>query len=438
MVRGILLSATADSPAKCLLQNFVQYNGFSGCPYCLETGVTVKTSAKDHTRAYPYNRENAGKGYNMERTHADTLQHAYMAHESKIEGNYAPVCGVKGYSWFMFVPGFDIIKGVAIDYMHCTLLGVMKMLLSLWFENTYATEPWSICKKIDSVDKCLLHILPPNYISRVPRSIAKDLSHWKAFEFRSFLFFYSIPCLWSVLPEEYFQHFILLVEAIWLLDQKSISPNSLEKAGQLLRHFCLIVEALYGPRYETSNVHCLLHLPDCVKNIGPLWCCSCFWFEDYNGDLRKLFHGSKKVELQIAFSICVQQKIPELLPALPFGSASKEFYEHMAVNKNFLKCNREEISAETFALGVMSPTQLSEELTGVIESKLGTRILKTFMFKRVQVSRNIIHSKSYLNVSRRNSCTVEIENLGLVDTKFFVKVLVKCPNAIFCFPQVLL
>lgn len=35
----------------------------------------------------------------------------------------------------MFVPGFDIIKAVAVDYMHGTLLGVVKMLLQLWMNK---------------------------------------------------------------------------------------------------------------------------------------------------------------------------------------------------------------------------------------------------------------------------------------------------------------
>lgn len=198
----------------------------------------------------------------------------------------------------------------------------------------------------------------------------KDFSHWKASEFRSFLFFYGIPCLWNILPDEYFQHFILLVEAIWLLDQISVSPECLQKAHNLLQHFCLRIEALYGSRYEMFNVHCLLHLHDCVKNIGPLWACSCFWYEDYNGDLRRLFHGTNKVELQIAFSICVQQKIPELVPLLPHGSAAKEFYEHMTQARYSLNCKREEISNNVFALAIMSPATLSAALTHCVESKL--------------------------------------------------------------------
>jgi len=322
-VRGILLCAMMDAPAKCLMQNFVHYNGFSGCPYCLEQGTSVKTSAKGHTHAYPFNRKCLHQGYDEDRSHENTLQHAYEAHKSKLEGKYSPVCGVQGYSWFMFIPGFDIIKGIAVDYIHCVLLGVTKMLMTLWFDKSHATVCWSISKQDEEVDRRLLNITPPNCISRAPRSITKDFAHWKASEFRSFLFFfYSIPCLWNILLDEYFQHFILFVEAIWLLDQSSISPQCLQKAGNLLHHFCLRIEALYGCCYEKFNVHSLLHLQDCVKNIGPLWACSCFWFEDYNGDLRRLFHGTQKVELQVAFSVCIQM-IPELIPLLLYGSSSK-------------------------------------------------------------------------------------------------------------------
>ena len=269
-IRGILLSATMDAPAKCLMQNLVQFNAFGGFPYCLEQGVSVKTSAKGHTHAYPFNREKLSKGYGTERNHENTLHHAYEAQKSKLKGNYAPVCGVKGYSWFMFIPGFDIVKGVSTDCMHCVLLGVTKMLMTLWFDKSHAAKDWSIGNRGEEVERRLLNIAPPNCISRAPTSISKDYGPWKDSEFRSFLFFYGIPCLWNILPDEYFQHFILLVEAIWLLDPSSGSTLCLQKADNLLRRFCLIVEALYGRWYETFNVHYLLNLLECVRNIGPL------------------------------------------------------------------------------------------------------------------------------------------------------------------------
>lgn len=47
------------------------------------------------------------------------------------------------------------------------------------------------------------------------------------------------------------------------------------------------------------NVHSLLHLPETVKNLGPLWAHSCFAFEAANGELHNLFHGSQAVEKQV-------------------------------------------------------------------------------------------------------------------------------------------
>lgn len=47
------------------------------------------------------------------------------------------------------------------------------------------------------------------------------------------------------------------------------------------------------------NVHSLLHLPDVVHKLGPLWAHSCFPFESFNGDLLHFFHGSKPVEKQV-------------------------------------------------------------------------------------------------------------------------------------------
>ena len=35
---------------------------------------------------------------------------------------------------------------------------------------------------------------------------------------------------------------------------------------------------LAGPQFMTYNVHQLLHLRDCVEDLGPLWSHSCFFF----------------------------------------------------------------------------------------------------------------------------------------------------------------
>ena len=45
--------------------------------------------------------------------------------------------GIKGLAWSMMIPRFDIINGVGLDYLHNTLLGVVKMLSKLWFNKAY-------------------------------------------------------------------------------------------------------------------------------------------------------------------------------------------------------------------------------------------------------------------------------------------------------------
>ena len=104
----------------------------------------------------------------------------------------------------------------------------------------------------------------------------------------------------------------------------------------------------------------------------------------------------------------------------------------MTQGRYCLKCEREKISNNVFALGIMSPAALSAALTHCIESRLSARISRAFTFKRIQVNRDIIHSKSYLNISRRNSSTVHVNDLGFVEVKLYIKVFEQCQNALFC------
>ena len=69
----ILLLGRFDASAKCLFQEFCQFNAFHGCPYCLNPGKTVQTSSKGHTHAYPFDDKNLKTGHGEPRTHAQTL-----------------------------------------------------------------------------------------------------------------------------------------------------------------------------------------------------------------------------------------------------------------------------------------------------------------------------------------------------------------------------
>lgn len=51
----------------------------------------------------------------------------------------------------------------------------------------------------------------------------------------------------------------------------------------------------------SANVHALLHLPEVVRDLGPLWAHSCFPFENANGEIQKFYHGSQGVNKQVCY-----------------------------------------------------------------------------------------------------------------------------------------
>ena len=81
--------------------------------------------------------------------------------------------GIKGPSWLMLLKNYNVVDSTAIDRMHCVLLDVTKLLLSLWFGLEHSREEYYIGRSVSIVDQRLLEIQPPSCITRKPRSISK-------------------------------------------------------------------------------------------------------------------------------------------------------------------------------------------------------------------------------------------------------------------------
>ena len=123
--KGVVVSWTCDLPARCLVCNSMQFNGEFGCCKCLQQGKTVK-SGKGHVRAFPYQHEDP-KG--PPRNKDDTIRHAAEITRRQLTGEkLSNIKGVKGPSCLSFLEYYDLVRGIAIDYMHGVLLGVQKLL----------------------------------------------------------------------------------------------------------------------------------------------------------------------------------------------------------------------------------------------------------------------------------------------------------------------
>ena len=341
-------------------------------------------------------------------------------------GRYV-VNGVKGPSWLSLLKHFDLVRGIAIDYMHGVLLGVQKLLLTLWFNPTFSKEHFSIFSKVEIIDERLNQILPTFEVKRLPRSISEHLKYWKASELRSFLLFYGLPTLYGLLPDNYFSHYTLFVNAIFILLQESITEADLLEADRLLDSFCKSFSNLYHPRFHTLKVHQLLHLVDDVRDLGPLYTHSCFAFEDKNGFLLKLIHGTQFIDSQIISAVSITQKLPELREkCVPKGSEIDLLYKDL--NRSSKSKYRTEILPNIYALSATYQVCLGIVELNALEKYLGFSCPKEqfWAFNRLEIalSSSIVCGLAYKCLRKRNCAVVKycVNNMwAFAMVKFFVK-----------------
>ena len=158
------------------------------------------------------------------------------------------------------------MAGMSVDYMHCILLGMCRLLLRLWFQPSHNKETWYIGNRLSDVDKRLCSIKPPSEIQRTPRRIATTVKYWKgvyilvnedtyllillisAHELRAWLLHYSAPVLLGILPDDYYQHHCLLIEGVYLLLKQIVTEEDIMQSASLLRHYCFLFAPLYGEK----------------------------------------------------------------------------------------------------------------------------------------------------------------------------------------------
>lgn len=405
--RAILLSNTCDLPAKAIVLNMVNHNGFYSCPRCIQPGKTTKTK-RGHVHTFPY----------ISTSPTGPLRTAQMVKEdAKLAlQKHTTVNGIRGPgSCLMTFPNYDIVRGTAIDYMHCVLLNVVRQLTRLWFDSTHSTELWSCSRSVSLVDSRLENIQPPSLISRVTHAISKR-KFWKASEYRAWLFFYSLPVMYMILPDVYYQHYVLLCEAIYILNTKSVQPSDIEKSRKLLQHFYFMFPTLYSERYLGCNIHQLLHLPDTVRELGPLFTTSCFDHEDTNGKLAKMVHSHACVGSQILSSFSSLQRLWDLSNQyVDPGSPNFERISVLIDSKTItLPKSCTPIDKECSAIGACTEERPVSELLQCLPS-VPDVITK---FGRLLLRKEVYHSLLYERPTRHNDNAIMYEDSQECGLKF--------------------
>lgn len=140
-----------------------------------------------------------------------------------------------------------MVEGCVYDAMHAVDLGVSRQLASLWFDSKNSTSVWYIgtTTEIARIDSRIAKIIPPSNVTRLPRSL-NQRAYWKAAEWRNFLLYYAPIVLKDILPNRFHRHFVKLSEAIFSLNNNSISPMDLYLARKKIENFVEEFENLYG------------------------------------------------------------------------------------------------------------------------------------------------------------------------------------------------
>lgn len=255
LCKVLTIAGTCDLPAKAMVLNTVQFNGNYGCMKCEQPGKTEKTGPRGHMHAFPFQHTDP-KG--PPRTHEKLVNDAKSAHETK-----STVHGVKGPTWLSKVNCFDVILGTGVDYMHSVLLGVMHTLMFLWFSTELSRGPFSMAKESRGIDKRLSEIHPRSTVTRHPHSVSSHRMYFQASEYRSLLLFFGPVVFHGILGAIYYNHFLLLSEAIFILLMESVTIEQIDHAEKLLWNFCSQMGHLYGKSYKTANMHLLVQVQEC-------------------------------------------------------------------------------------------------------------------------------------------------------------------------------
>ena len=260
-------SIICDAPARAFVKAVKGHNAYYGCDKCIQIGKHV-----DNRMTYPLVDAPLRTDESFRFMHNDD-------HHLKIGENY------------IRSPFLDTDIGMVTqfpqDYMHSVCLGVQKKMLKLWLSGPLFCRLRSSSVENISNELIILGKWLPIEFARKPRSL-KEVSRWKATEYRQFLLYTGVVVLHNVLPIELYNNFMLLYVATFILASPTFCVSSCSYSKTLLINFVNHFGLLYGQEMIVYNVHSLIHLADDVQEHGNLDKISGFPFENYLQHLKKM------------------------------------------------------------------------------------------------------------------------------------------------------
>jgi hypothetical protein len=312
--------------------NMKGVNGFAPCRSCRITGVRdVSGGGKTYYVPLVHPPTAEGEVFCWDpknlplRTHANfecTLSEiATATNQNRKKISFQT--GIKGRPALSRVGCMDFGMSFPWEFMHLLFENICPNLVDLWMGkykdlNDPNTDDYIIPEntwaEIGAETVAAVKFIPSAFV-RVLGNIANDRGNFKA-ESWAFWFLYLAPILLKDrLPNKYYCHMLSLVDIIKICLTFSISHGEIddleediikwvrnyEKYG--FRHlFSHSLTGSYLCRYYyqykpgrlkacTLTVHGLLHIPQNIRDIGPVWTSWTFYLERYCGHLQLGIHS---------------------------------------------------------------------------------------------------------------------------------------------------
>ncbi|CAM4944421.1 unnamed protein product [Rotaria socialis] len=264
-----IYGVTDDCPVLRLILNFISHNGYYCCWLCYVPGEHISSKRQ----------------YKIELPMIMRNKSTYEDESNLAEGKNINVYGHLVVSVLSPILDIPLPDAVIIDYLHVTLLGHGKALIS----NLYYT-----LKPIHrlEVDNRLKRQNFPHYFNRKMRPIS-NFGFVKATEIKNILFYGLLPIFQLYLPIEKLSHLALFVCFTRLLHAESIFGSKTSNvAHDLFQHFYHDHDEYYCG-LQNLVLHLHTHFKTMYNNHGALSNIGCFGQEDLIGSIGSNHHGTR-------------------------------------------------------------------------------------------------------------------------------------------------
>ena len=310
-IRCALLCVGCDLPAGRKTCGFLSYSANLGCSKCYSNFGTGLFGKKDYSGF-----DRASWSLRSNEKHREDVRTLLACSTKSERERKESELGCR-YSSLLQLPYFDPVRMLIIDPMHNMYMGTAKYILNnIWIKRNIITS-----SDLITINKRILSwVIPPSlHFGRLPASVEHS-SMFTAEQWMLWVNYYSINCLYGIIPGDHLEcwrHFVL---ASRLLCKRKLSKDDTRLADGLLLRFCGHYETLYGATAVTPNIHLHAHLTACILDYGPM---SSFWlfsFERYNGLLGDEPTNNRSIELQLINRFIKDNAHLHLLSSIPSDS----------------------------------------------------------------------------------------------------------------------